>query len=205
MEVNPGCVPSSFLSGRGNLPWKAASSGFKSPLEGSLNSLALSFPIAVPVFLFSCLSDWLCLWGPSTLHSVFLDGAARAGHLWWSQLQRPQHRWQLPPAWGEGETQSAGDIKDAGWARSKALVAESPISFLSVSSPYSSSASSNHTQSLCPHTYNKINIMKSGLVSFENILAYIFPLLWLSCLVTRTAQNQQSPLFLSLVVLADEN
>lgn len=89
MEVKPGCAPSSSLSGRGNLPWKAASSGFKSPLEGSPNSLALSFPIVVPAFWFHSLSDWFCHWGHNTLHSVLLDGAARAGYLWQSQLQRP--------------------------------------------------------------------------------------------------------------------
>lgn len=155
MEVKPGCASSSSLSGRGNLPWKAASSGFKSPLEGSLNSLALSFPIVVPAFLFRALSDCFCHWGPNTLHSVLLDGAARAGYLWRSQHQRPQHRWQLPPAWREGETQSAGDIKDAGWARLKALVVESSVSFPLVSSPYTSSTSTHHTQSLCPHTCNK--------------------------------------------------
>ena len=147
-------VPSASLSPGGNLQQRASSPGFKLPLEGSLNSLALSFPIAVPAFLSSSFCDWLCHRGPNTLDSVLLDGAPRADHPWQSQLQRPSVGENCFRTGGKEKPSSAGDTKDAGWARPKAReLSHQFLSFLSAHSPYSTSASINHTHFLCPHTY----------------------------------------------------
>lgn len=140
----------SFLPPRGSLPQIASSPGFKSALEGFLNSPALIFPIAVPAFLSGSLYDWVCHCGPNTSDSCPSWYYPRVLGL--LSLSMPALKCteqdRLPPAWREQGNWECRLHQKFMSGQAVSLGVESKISCC----PYSIITSTNQTYSLCPPT-----------------------------------------------------